>query len=178
QVPSALEPLRNHDGEKLDAEHRPQDTVEAPVTVSSGSKTSIGVGLKRLDLPVPRDFSTNGFPETEIVPEAWSKPDLDALPETIRGLRVVGNFRSNPLMSSLERKFPTIRGLRVVGNFLSSEDIKGLERFRRVETLQFRPGNLDREHIPCKVTDRAVQLLGIFPDLKHLEIREAALLTD
>src|SRR6185295_20108271 len=153
QVPSALEPLRNHDGEKLDAEHRPQDTVEAPVTVSSGSKTSIGVGLKRLDLPVPRDFSTNGFPETEIVPEAWSKPDLDALPETIRGLRVVGNF-------------------------LSSEDIKGLERYRRVETLQFRPGNLDREHIPCKVTDRAVQLLGIFPDLKHLEIREAALLTD
>jgi hypothetical protein len=146
----------------------PRDTVEAPIPDWSGSGTVYGRGLKRLDLPPSRDPLTPPV-STEIVPEAWSLPDLEALPETIRTLVLHWN-----------------------GELLSAEQVKTLLRFRGLESLQALEADGDDATLcalaalpalkslrvrATKLTDRGMEALRPLSKLTRLEIVGAGLLT-
>jgi hypothetical protein len=169
-VVSGLEPLRIHGKEPVDPRYVPKDTVEPPSPNWSKSKTVFGRGLKRLDLPPSRDpLGERSLPK-EIVPEAWSVPDVEALPDTIRAIRLNWN-----------------------GELLSEEQAKTLARFRSLETLQ--SVEADADDATCsallalpglkslsiratKLTDRGLESLRPSSTLRHLEISGAALLSD
>ncbi len=132
------------------------------------SSSPMGRGLKRLDLPATREpFHPMGYSK-EIPPQAWSLPDLAALPEEISSLRIEGDF-------------------------LPDEEAKALDRFKGLRILHWcraKPGDAAMpvlaslpalEHLCIaaeRITDDGFRALGRSPRLQRLYVSRAALLTD
>jgi hypothetical protein len=167
-VASGLDPERTHDGAELTPSHVPQDTLGAPRSWGSNSTGAMGHGLKRLDLPSTREPSFSMGHSKELVPQAWSLPDLAALPDTIRSLRIRGKFLADDDVKGFAR-FSRLEKLNLYETDLGDDAISSLAALPAVTTLCIRA---------TKLTDRGFERLRDFPKLTHLEISRAELLTD
>ncbi|MBI3854336.1 MAG: hypothetical protein HY293_01455 [Planctomycetes bacterium] len=168
-VSSGLDPAETHAGVSLNSGvFIPKDTTGGVRSWGSNGSGPSGHGLRRLDLPSPREpFFYMGYSK-EILSEAWSLPDLAALPAGIRKLRVRGAFLSDDGVKELAR-FTSLETLHLCESGFGDGAVPALAALPALSSLCIRAE---------KMTDRGFEQLKGLAKLRRLEISRAALMTD
>jgi hypothetical protein len=195
-VASGLDPERMRDGsETAPGAFVPRDIVAGiRPWGGSGSCTSAGWhGLQRLDLTTSRRTSFWMGYSKELVPEAWSAPDLAALPDTVRTLRVRGTHLTTEELQALTR-FRGLEKIHLCENDFGEGVIAILSQLPALSFLCLRAGGINDQGVArlrelstltelelssaSKLTDQGLAEIGTLKKLRRLEIRGCRQVTD